>query len=61
MCIRDRMGRWYNKILLGISIISMTGVFTSCEFKNQSIKPTKDMKIGVTFYKQDDMLSLIHI
>lgn len=49
------MGRWYNKILLGISIISMTGVFTSCEFKNQSIKPTKDMKIGVTFYKQDDM------
>lgn len=49
------MDKWYNKILLGISIMSMAGALTSCDIKNQSIKPTKEMKIGVTLYKQDDM------
>ncbi|MCI6277668.1 MAG: galactose ABC transporter substrate-binding protein [Clostridium sp.] len=49
------MDKWYNKILLGISIMSMAGALTSCDIKNQSIKSTKEMKIGVTLYKQDDM------
>lgn len=49
------MDKWHNKILLVISIISIAGVLTSCDLNDQTIKQSKDMKIGITFYKQDDM------